>query len=87
MKFRKHEKQQQNQIIATRNNARMLSRRLNLKRRAGFGLNEVIGASIAVMIAGLVVFPGLKTFSQNVMAEFSNWWDGMGGMIFMSTIS
>ena len=44
MNIRKHEKQQQNQILSAKGKARQLSRRLNFKRRAGFGLNEVIGA-------------------------------------------
>lgn len=85
MNFRKHEKQQQSQIVNAMNKARLAAHRLILRRRAGFGLNEVIGASMAVMIAALVVFPGMKTVTGQVMLEFGNWWDGIVGKIFMTT--
>ncbi|MBP1757498.1 MAG: hypothetical protein H6Q62_354 [Firmicutes bacterium] len=82
MYFRKHEKQQQNQIVKAMNKARLMSHRLNMRRRAGFGLNEVIGASVAVMIAALVVVPGMRDFSTSVIDELSLWWTSIASKIF-----
>ncbi|MDD2534710.1 MAG: hypothetical protein PHC86_08425 [Eubacteriales bacterium] len=82
MNNRTHEKQQLQQTRQTLARTRALRRRSIWQRRAGFGLNEVIGASVAVMIAALVVVPGMRNFSENILDKMSLWWEGMSGAIF-----
>lgn len=77
------------QIQKTRNTlslARSKARRAIWQRRAGFGLNEVIGASMAVMIAAMVVVPGMQNFSENVVDKMSLWWEGIAVKIFPAII-
>lgn len=54
----------------------------NWQRRGGFGLNEIIGASAAVMIAALVIVPGMRTFSEDVVSKMILWWESMSISIF-----
>lgn len=82
MNNRTHEKQQLQQTRATLARARSQARRALWQRRAGFGLNEIIGASVAVMIAALVVVPGMRNFSENVVDKLALWWEGMALTIF-----
>jgi hypothetical protein len=51
-------------------------------KRKGFGLNEVIGIAAGIIIAVVVVIPGLQIFAGNVLAQLTNWWDGMAAGIF-----
>lgn len=82
MNNRTHEKQQIQKTRATLSKARSQARRAIWNRRAGFGLNEIIGASVAVMIAAMVVVPGLQNFSENVVDKMSLWWEGIAVKIF-----
>lgn len=41
----------------------------------GFGMNELLGIAAAVIIAGFVVIPGLRTFSKGLMDDLNYWWD------------
>lgn len=47
---------------------------MKLKSKKGFGINEVIGIAAGVIIAAVVVIPGLRTFASTVMTELSTWW-------------
>ena len=80
---RKHEKQQLRQIQDARQQARQLHRVKSWQRRGGFGLNEVIGASIAVMIAALVVVPGMRAFSEDAITKMMTWWEGISSTLFL----
>lgn len=53
-----------------------------LKSRKGFGINEIIGIAAGVIIAAVVVIPGLKGFAQSLMADLSVWWDGISTTLF-----
>lgn len=53
----------------------------NLGNR-GFGLNEVIGIAAAIIIAAIVVIPGLQTFAQSVIDNLDTWWGNMAESMF-----
>ena len=40
----------------------------------GFGLNELLGIGAALIVAGFVVIPGLKTFAETVITRLNDWW-------------
>jgi hypothetical protein len=61
------------------------SRLKAVNRRAGFGLNEVIGISITVMVAALVVAPGIRTFSASLISDMGTWFDSISAKIFATT--
>lgn len=52
------------------------------RRRRGFGLNEVIGIAAGIIIAVVVVIPGLQTFAGSVLSQLTNWWNSMAAGIF-----
>lgn len=72
------------QVRSLRLNSLTPNHRLIWSRRAGFGLNEVIGIAAAVMIAGLVVVPGLRNFASETMDQMTLWWQTMATNIFQS---
>lgn len=61
----------------------LAGRRL-VRSRAGFGLNEVIGIAAGIIIAVVIVIPGLQVFAANVLAQLTSWWNGMAADIFHS---
>lgn len=50
--------------------------------KSGFGLNEVIGIAAGIIIAVVIVIPGLQVFAANVLAQLTNWWNNMAADIF-----
>ena len=52
--------------------------------KRGFGLNEVIGIAAAIIIAAVVVIPGLKLFAGDVISSLDTWWQTMASSIFSS---
>ena len=65
-----------------RNRFRMKSLRGRLRHRQGFGLNEVIGIAAGIIIAVVVVIPGLQSFAGNILANLTDWWNSMASGIF-----
>lgn len=55
-----------------------------LSSRSGFGLNEVIGIAAGIIIAVVIVIPGLQVFAGNVLTQLTSWWNGMAADIFHS---
>lgn len=51
-------------------------------RRGGFGLNEVIGIAAGIIIALVVIIPGLRAFAGEVVDQLSDWWDSLSAGIF-----
>lgn len=51
-------------------------------RRGGFGLNEVIGIAAGIIIAVVVVIPGLRQFAASVLGQLTQWWNNMASGIF-----
>lgn len=56
--------------------------KLHLASRKGFGLNEVIGIAAGIIIAVVVVIPGLQGFAGNILDNLSNWWNNMSANVF-----
>lgn len=54
------------------------------KSRQGFGLNEVIGIAAGIIIAVVVVIPGLRGFAGNILNNLEVWWNGMANSIFVA---
>lgn len=50
--------------------------------KRGFGINEIIGIAAGVIIAAVVVIPGLRTFAQTIMTELTTWWESMSAVLF-----
>lgn len=55
---------------------------LSLKSKKGFGINEIIGIAAGVIIAAVVVIPGLRTFAQTILTELTTWWGTVSTSIF-----
>ena len=53
-----------------------------LAGKRGFGLNELIGIAAGIIIAAVVVIPGLRTFATTIMTKLSTWWGSMADGIF-----
>jgi hypothetical protein len=51
-------------------------------RKQGFGLNEVIGIAAGIIIAVVVVIPGLQGFAGNILENLTDWWNDMASSIF-----
>ncbi|HOJ11388.1 MAG TPA: hypothetical protein PK733_12465 [Clostridiales bacterium] len=56
-----------------------------LNNRKGFGMNEILGIAAAIVIAALIVLPGLKTFTGDIMEKLTTWWDGVQSVFFSTT--
>ena len=57
-------------------------RTMNFSSKKGFGVNEIIGIAAGVIIAVLIVVPGLRSFASSVMQELSDWWRGIADSLF-----
>ncbi len=53
-----------------------------LARKRGFGLNEVIGIAAGIIIAVVVVIPGLQGFAGDILGNLTNWWNDMASSVF-----
>jgi len=56
----------------------------SLKTCKGFGINEVIGIAAGVIIAALVVIPGLQLFAGDVLDRLGLWWSDMADGLFVA---
>ncbi|NSW90490.1 MAG: hypothetical protein HPY74_07405 [Firmicutes bacterium] len=80
----------QNIIIRSTNVIRIVrcsnaARRFSVDRR-GFGMNEILGIAAGLIIAALIVVPGLKTFTNNIMDKLSQWWLSVQNIFFSTSI-
>ncbi|MHB1452486.1 MAG: hypothetical protein ACYCYM_00820 [Saccharofermentanales bacterium] len=55
---------------------------MKLSSRKGYGINEVIGIAAGVIIAAVIVIPGLRQFALQVMEALTTWWTGASSTIF-----
>jgi hypothetical protein len=53
-----------------------------LRSKAGFGINEVIGIAAGIIIAVVVVIPGLQGFAGDILNNLTNWWNNMASSVF-----
>jgi hypothetical protein len=56
--------------------------KMDFTSKRGFGINEIIGIAAGVIIAAVVVIPGLRTFAQTIMGELTSWWTGVSSSLF-----
>lgn len=57
----------------------------DLAGRRGFGLNEVIGIAAGIIIAAVIVIPGLKAFATDLISSLDDWWTTMASSIFTTS--
>ncbi|NLC68276.1 MAG: hypothetical protein GX754_05720 [Clostridiaceae bacterium] len=67
------------------NRARVLFN--NIARRfpagkGGFGMNEILGIAAGIIIAALIVVPGLKGLTNSIMQKLKQWWEGIENDFF-----
>lgn len=55
---------------------------LKTNNKKGFGINEIIGIAAGVIIAVVIVVPGLKSFALTVMTRLTTWWESMSSLLF-----
>ncbi len=55
---------------------------MNLSGKKGFGVNEVVAIAAGLVIAVLVVIPGIRTFAGNVIQSLGAWWQGIADNLF-----
>jgi len=60
----------------------LCSLRGKLTSRKGFGLNEVIGIAAGIIIAVVVVIPGLQGFAGDILENLTDWWNDMASSVF-----
>ncbi len=53
-----------------------------LKSKKGFGINEIIGIAAGVIIAAVIVIPGLRIFTQTIMTQMTTWWNKVSLVLF-----
>jgi hypothetical protein len=51
-------------------------------RRGGFGINEVIGIAAGIIIAVVIVIPGLQGFAGTILQNLTTWWTNMASSVF-----
>ncbi len=56
-----------------------------LTGKRGFGINEIIGIAASIIIAVLIVVPGLRTFADSLMDQLSDWWQSIAANLFTSS--
>ena len=89
MKTRDNRLRQQNKDIGAdpptgRFRQKKQSVRTDLSSRRGFGLNEVIGIAAGIIIAAVVVIPGLQSFATSLIGNLESWWNDMAATLFAS---
>ena len=45
-------------------------------------MNEILGIAAGLIIAALIVVPGLKTFTGNIMTKLNEWWSSVQDVFF-----
>jgi len=56
--------------------------RIFAENRNGFGMNEVLGIVLAIIVAAFVIIPGLRGFAEGVITNLTNWWNITAKIIF-----
>jgi len=54
---------------------RSLAKKRLVTDERGFGMNELLGIAAALIIAGFVIIPSLRTFATSIMTGLTNWWN------------
>lgn len=71
-------------MIKGKKNQKLKAKKMKFMRlnRKGFGLNEVIGIAAGLLIASLVIIPGLIGLAEGIIDQLSDWWDDLAETIF-----
>lgn len=49
--------------------------RSKLKEIKGeLGIGTIIGVAVAIIVAGFVLIPGMRSFAQTVLTSMNTWW-------------
>ena len=51
--------------------------------KRGFGISEIIGIAVVLLIAAIVVIPGLRSISETIMTQLTAWVNTMLTKIFI----
>ncbi len=47
-----------------------------VKKKDGFGMNELLGIAAALILAAFIIIPGLRDFADGVITKLTGWWTG-----------
>ncbi len=39
------------------------------------GIGTIISVAVAIIVAGFVLIPGMRSFAETVMSSMNSWWD------------
>lgn len=48
----------------------------------GFGMNEILGIAAGLIIAGIVVIPGLRGVAGTMLTQLETWWSSLASGLF-----
>jgi len=60
----------------------LIRMRMVLRRKEGFGMNELLGIAAALILAAFIIIPGLKDLAENVIERLGVWWGKIANMTF-----
>lgn len=56
------------------------------EKRGELGIGTIISIAIAIIVAGFVLIPGMRTFAQAILTSMNTWWtDTIQTSIFPSS--
>ncbi|HHV96007.1 MAG TPA: hypothetical protein GXX37_05965 [Clostridiaceae bacterium] len=55
-----------------------------MQNRNGFGMNEVLGIALAIIVAAFVIIPGLQEFAEDVISRLVTWWASTATKVFVN---
>lgn len=60
---------------------------LKIRNKKGeLGIGTIVSVAIAIIIAGFVLIPGLRSFAESIMVSMNTWWtDTIKSGIFPSS--
>ncbi len=50
----------------------------------GFGLNEILGAAAALIIASFIIIPRMSELAKSIMTGLDDWWEEISKTILSS---
>jgi hypothetical protein len=39
------------------------------------GIGTIVSVAVAIIVAGFVLIPGMRSFAETVMSSMNSWWD------------
>lgn len=54
------------------------------ERRGALGVDQILAVTAAVIVVGLVLIPGMRSFGEAVIAKLQSWWTTVSATIFAS---